>query len=416
MDPKKAAILIDCENLFFGMDYHADLKNSFTVRTILNHVTQTIGAVATVRKAYADWSNPKLRKMALDMVFNGVEMQHTIRAGYNNGKNIDTGLGCTCGMAALLADPEVGLFIIASGDSSFLPLVNYLKSTGRTVIGIGIEGTVANILVRNCDQYLYLTPNGLQAAICSGVDKNTVLRTIRNILTNGSMNVDDLDDELADALPEFAPEDFGFETLEAYLASYPNQFRLDTAEDGTQVVTWTPPVNPRQSRYAGKTDANGNDLRNAPFEEYMKATRWYIPDGPTRETVLNNIYNCLSQDEARVLSNEALRAATTQECPLEDKPWQGTIYSLVCGGCLWERPESNDVPPTMRSVALNKNILSLQDFLVGYYVSLFHKAFNERQDLTPRLMSELLHPEAIESHLPLFEQVYESLQSRSTHR
>ena len=54
---------------------------------------------------------------------------------------------------------------------------------------------------------------------------------------------------------------------------------------------------------------------------------------------------------------------------------------------------------------------SEDDFLIRYYTSLFKKAYEDRPNLTPQECAELMHPENVESALPLFERVFQNLRN-----
>src|SRR5206468_2121398 len=49
--------------------------------------------------------------------------------------------------------PEIGTFILLSGDSDFSSLVIKLKEYGKYVIGVGIRESSSDLLVMNCDEY-----------------------------------------------------------------------------------------------------------------------------------------------------------------------------------------------------------------------------------------------------------------------
>ena len=49
--------------------------------------------------------------------------------------------------------PEIGTYILLSGDSDFASLVNKLKEYGKYVIGVGIRESSSDLLVMNCDEY-----------------------------------------------------------------------------------------------------------------------------------------------------------------------------------------------------------------------------------------------------------------------
>ena len=53
--------------------------------------------------------------------------------------------------------PEIGTFILLTGDSDFSSVVLKLKEYGKYVIGVGIQESSSDILVQNCDEYYSYT-------------------------------------------------------------------------------------------------------------------------------------------------------------------------------------------------------------------------------------------------------------------
>ena len=209
--------------------------------------------------------------------------------------------------------------------------------------------------------------------------------------------------------PDFNLEELGYSSIEELLQSMPNAIRLENTGDELKAYWNSQP--PRSGRYS-RNEGSSQELLNLPLDEYMHTTRWYIEDGVIREAILNNIFNALLNAEHLVTSEDLRQVAASGDLAVDDKAWQGTIFSLVCGSCLWQKPENNDVPPQYHKFSLFKSIENVDDFLLGYYISLFHKAFMERQDLNPQTMAQLMHPEAPEEHLELFERVCAEINSR----
>src|SRR5205814_3098049 len=56
-------------------------------------------------------------------------------------------------MELVFTRPEIGTFILLSGDSDFASLVTKLKEYGKYVIGVGIRESSSDLLVMNCDEY-----------------------------------------------------------------------------------------------------------------------------------------------------------------------------------------------------------------------------------------------------------------------
>ncbi|MCA8965136.1 MAG: NYN domain-containing protein, partial [Planctomycetes bacterium] len=50
---------------------------------------------------------------------------------------------------------HIDAFVIISGDSDFSPLVSKLRENDKTVIGIGLRGSTSELLVSNCDEFIF---------------------------------------------------------------------------------------------------------------------------------------------------------------------------------------------------------------------------------------------------------------------
>ena len=50
---------------------------------------------------------------------------------------------------------HVDTFVIISGDSDFSPLVSKLRENNKTVIGVGVKSSTSQLLIANCDDFIY---------------------------------------------------------------------------------------------------------------------------------------------------------------------------------------------------------------------------------------------------------------------
>ena len=50
---------------------------------------------------------------------------------------------------------HIDTFALLSGDSDFSPLVSKLKENNRRVIGCGVKSSTSDLLIANCDEFLY---------------------------------------------------------------------------------------------------------------------------------------------------------------------------------------------------------------------------------------------------------------------
>ncbi len=50
---------------------------------------------------------------------------------------------------------HVDTFVIISGDSDFSPLVSKLRENNKVVIGVGVKNSTSDLLMANCDEFIY---------------------------------------------------------------------------------------------------------------------------------------------------------------------------------------------------------------------------------------------------------------------
>src|SRR5512142_690213 len=139
-----AALMIDFDNVTMGIrsDLQTELK-----RLLQSDIIR--GKVA-VQRAYADWRRyPQyivpLSESSIDLIF---------APAYGSSKKNATDIRLAIDALELVfTRPEIGTFILLSGDSDFSSLVLKLKEYGKYVIGVGIRESSSDLLVMNCDEY-----------------------------------------------------------------------------------------------------------------------------------------------------------------------------------------------------------------------------------------------------------------------
>jgi hypothetical protein len=71
------------------------------------------------------------------------------------GKNSADIRLCVDSIDLCYSKEHIETFVIVSGDSDFSPLVSKLKENGKRVIGLGIKDSSSNLLINNCDEFIY---------------------------------------------------------------------------------------------------------------------------------------------------------------------------------------------------------------------------------------------------------------------
>ncbi|HKH91467.1 MAG TPA: NYN domain-containing protein [Gemmatimonadaceae bacterium] len=144
MHAPNAALLIDFDNVTMGI--RSDLGKE--LRTLLG--SDIIKGKVAVQRAYADWRRyPQyivpLAESSIDMI---------MAPAYGSSKKNATDIRLAVdAMELVFTRPEIGTYILLSGDSDFASLVTKLKEYGKYVIGVGIRESSSDLLVMNCDEY-----------------------------------------------------------------------------------------------------------------------------------------------------------------------------------------------------------------------------------------------------------------------
>ena len=139
-----AALLIDFDNVTMGI--RSDLQTE--LRRLLQ--SEIIRGKVAVQRAYADWRRyPQyivpLSESSIDLIF---------APAYGSNKKNATDIRLAIDALELVfTRPEIGTFILLSGDSDFSSLVLKLKEYGKYVIGVGIRESSSDLLIQNCDEY-----------------------------------------------------------------------------------------------------------------------------------------------------------------------------------------------------------------------------------------------------------------------
>jgi hypothetical protein len=124
MEPQRVAVFVDMENVPAAfIEAAADLGD-------------TCGRVCHLA-VYADWRQPANRAAwATTLDLGGVPKQ-IMKAGGANSADISIVVDA---MELLLLAPQIDVFVLASGDSDFVPLVQRLRARGKLVVGAAPVG------------------------------------------------------------------------------------------------------------------------------------------------------------------------------------------------------------------------------------------------------------------------------------
>ncbi|PZN34344.1 MAG: NYN domain-containing protein [Proteobacteria bacterium] len=142
------ALFCDFENIALGV---RDAKYAkFDIDRVLERLL--LKGSIVVKKAYCDWERYKQFKAPMhEANFELIEIPHVRMSGKNSA---DIRLVVDA-LDLCYTKSHVDTFVIISGDSDFSPLVSKLRENNKTVIGVGVKSSTSDLLIANCDEFIF---------------------------------------------------------------------------------------------------------------------------------------------------------------------------------------------------------------------------------------------------------------------
>lgn len=147
-DNNSLALFCDFENIALGV---RDAKyQKFDISHILEKLL--VKGSIVVKKAYCDWERYKDFKVPMhEASFELIDIPHVRQSGKNSA---DIRMVVDA-LDLCYTKAHVDTFVIISGDSDFSPLVSKLRENAKTVIGVGVKNSTSDLLINNCDEFIY---------------------------------------------------------------------------------------------------------------------------------------------------------------------------------------------------------------------------------------------------------------------
>jgi uncharacterized protein (TIGR00288 family) len=142
------AVFCDFENVALGVRDARYAK--FDIDKVLERLL--LKGSIVVKKAYCDWERYKEFKGPMhEASFELIEIPHVRMSGKNSA---DIRMVVDA-LDLCYTKSHVDTFVIVSGDSDFSPLVSKLRENNKLVIGVGVKSSTSDLLIANCDEFIY---------------------------------------------------------------------------------------------------------------------------------------------------------------------------------------------------------------------------------------------------------------------
>ncbi len=145
---RKIALFVDFENIAIGV---IDAKyKKFEVHLLLERLLEK-GKIV-VKRAYCDWD--KFPDYKRELHESAIELIEIPGRSYSGKNSADIRMAVDA-MDMCWSKEHIDLFVVASGDSDFSPLVSKLKENDKYVIGVGVKNSSSDLLIDNCDEFIF---------------------------------------------------------------------------------------------------------------------------------------------------------------------------------------------------------------------------------------------------------------------
>jgi uncharacterized LabA/DUF88 family protein len=249
------AVLVDFENVARP---GAKSRGDFDIQLVLSRLAEK-GRVL-VKRSYADWS--RYRDARHDLQNAGLELIElpSAREGAKNRADIKLAVDA---MELAYSREHLDYFVIVSGDSDFTPLVGKLRELNKRVIGIAHKESASDLLIANCDEFIFYETIAKAGAAASGRGRGSrdldpvelVRETLEALQREGTEwpLASVVKDSMRRKFPAFDESDHGHGTFSKFLEAMRDHgiVRLETdPRSGTYRVELTESRQPARRREA----------------------------------------------------------------------------------------------------------------------------------------------------------------------
>ncbi len=148
IDERRIAVFIDFENVAMGV--RESRYGNFDIDLVLKRLVEK-GKI-TVKRAYSDWHRYTEFKRAFHQA--AIELIDVPQTRYSGKNSADIRMVVDALDLSYQRD-HIDTFVLVSGDSDFSPLVSKLREYGRYVIGMGVKQSSSDLLINNCDEFIF---------------------------------------------------------------------------------------------------------------------------------------------------------------------------------------------------------------------------------------------------------------------
>ena len=242
MEGTSVAVYLDFENLAISADtVYPSKRKPLLIEPILDYAASK--GVICLKKAYADWSKDMFSQYQTRLMEQGFDLVHLPETNSQGKNGSDVRLAIDV-MDYLGLYQDVSTFLIGSGDTDFIPLIQRLRARGKKVIVLGFEHSVGKLVKRNSGEFKSLeeligepeeeSPSlDMVEVVDKSAGRDLMIRFLKSRTDEGPVLMARLKQQLLRLDSTFSEKDLGFSSFKAFIKSLENDLveKVDTTED-----------------------------------------------------------------------------------------------------------------------------------------------------------------------------------------
>jgi hypothetical protein len=280
MEDNRVAIYLDFENLAISAEEVYPSKDKpLLIEPVVDYAT-TKGNVC-IKKAYANWSKDFFAQYQNMLMEQGFELIHLPATNLQGKNGSDVRLAIDV-MENMELFQTINTIIIGSGDTDFVPLIQRIRSRGITVITIGFDHSVGNLVKNNSAEFKSLEEligkpeeeslsSDLEQDLNCFYGRELLIRYIRSRSDDEPVLLATLKQDLLRLDPSFSEKKFGFSSFKKFIKSFVGDIvnRIDATEkDGSSLLVYFNDVDVLQNKQVStKEEAQSFLAKNIRFQK-----------------------------------------------------------------------------------------------------------------------------------------------------
>lgn len=224
------AVFIDFENIYYSsLNNYSEEPDLMRIRKLC----EAKGGIASIQ-AFGDWVRfneqiDSLQTVGIQPVFTPLSRSEKSSA--------DTFI-CVYAMKLFMQNENINTLILVSGDRDFIPLLNELRSLGKSTYLMGVKGSISRDLVNVSDGMIEYEPTKIKRQESKSLQdpqkkmSKEIEHSIVSFLKkeNRRINVATIGIKIKKEHPAFNHKEFGYDKLSHFLDGF-NSIKIEYDED-----------------------------------------------------------------------------------------------------------------------------------------------------------------------------------------